>query len=64
MLGDDPAGADDVVIEINPRLTTSYLGLRRLARDNLADACGRGPRRARRGCRSGPSHYNSLPTAA
>ena len=38
VLGDDPDGADDVVIEINPRLTTSYLGLRRLARDNLAAA--------------------------
>jgi hypothetical protein len=38
VLGDDPAGADDVVIEINPRLTTSYLGLRRLACGNLAAA--------------------------
>jgi tyramine---L-glutamate ligase len=38
VLGDDPEGADDVVIEVNPRLTTSYLGLRRLARDNLAAA--------------------------
>jgi predicted ATP-grasp superfamily ATP-dependent carboligase len=38
VLGSDPGGADDVVIEINPRLTTSYLGLRRLARDNLAAA--------------------------
>jgi predicted ATP-grasp superfamily ATP-dependent carboligase len=28
----------DVVIEINPRLTTSYVGLRRLARFNLAEA--------------------------
>jgi predicted ATP-grasp superfamily ATP-dependent carboligase len=27
-----------VVIEINPRLTTSYVGLRRLARFNLAEA--------------------------
>jgi predicted ATP-grasp superfamily ATP-dependent carboligase len=27
----------DVCIEINPRLTTSYIGLRRLCRDNLAD---------------------------
>lgn len=27
----------DFAIEINPRLTTSYLGLRQLARDNLAD---------------------------
>lgn len=38
VLGDDPAGADDMVIEINPRLTTSYVGLRRLATSNLAAA--------------------------
>jgi len=43
VLGLNPTGADDTaiddtVIEINPRLTTSYLGLRRLARDNLAAA--------------------------
>jgi predicted ATP-grasp superfamily ATP-dependent carboligase len=31
-------GRDDEVIEINPRLTTSYVGLRRLARFNLAEA--------------------------
>jgi predicted ATP-grasp superfamily ATP-dependent carboligase len=36
VLGDDPAGADDVVIEINPRLTTSYVGLRRAVDRNLA----------------------------
>jgi hypothetical protein len=30
--------ASDVIIELNPRLTTSYLGLRRLARGNLAAA--------------------------
>ncbi len=30
--------AEDVVIEINPRLTTSYVGLRRLARSNLMKA--------------------------
>jgi len=29
-------GSEDQVIEINPRLTTSYLGLRALARTNLA----------------------------
>jgi predicted ATP-grasp superfamily ATP-dependent carboligase len=34
LLGD----ATDVVLEINPRLTTSYLGLRALCRDNLAAA--------------------------
>jgi predicted ATP-grasp superfamily ATP-dependent carboligase len=27
VLGDSPGGEDDVVIEINPRLTTSYVGL-------------------------------------
>jgi predicted ATP-grasp superfamily ATP-dependent carboligase len=31
-------GDADVVLEINPRLTTSYLGLRALCRDNLAAA--------------------------
>lgn len=30
ILGDDASGKDDVVIEINPRLTTSYVGLRHL----------------------------------
>ena len=35
VLGD--SAKDDQVIEINPRLTTSYLGLRRLARENLAE---------------------------
>jgi hypothetical protein len=29
--------SQDIVIEINPRLTTSYVGLRRLARANLAE---------------------------
>jgi predicted ATP-grasp superfamily ATP-dependent carboligase len=38
VLGDDPTGAEDVVIEINPRLTTSYVGLRAACRDNLAAA--------------------------
>jgi predicted ATP-grasp superfamily ATP-dependent carboligase len=36
VLGDDPAGDQDYVIEINPRLTTSYAGLRALSRVNLA----------------------------
>jgi predicted ATP-grasp superfamily ATP-dependent carboligase len=36
VLGDDSAGRQDFVIEINPRLTTSYVGLRRLSRTNLA----------------------------
>lgn len=38
VLGDDSAGKDDVVIEINPRLTTSYIGLREIAESNLAEA--------------------------
>jgi predicted ATP-grasp superfamily ATP-dependent carboligase len=38
VLGADHSGADDRVIEINPRLTTSYVGLRALAEDNLAEA--------------------------
>jgi predicted ATP-grasp superfamily ATP-dependent carboligase len=38
VLGDEPSGARDVVIEINPRLTTSYVGLRALAKSNLAAA--------------------------
>ncbi|MBI1918184.1 MAG: ATP-grasp domain-containing protein [Planctomycetes bacterium] len=36
VLGDAPDGSADWVIEINPRLTTSYVGLRALARVNLA----------------------------
>ncbi|MEX2113755.1 MAG: ATP-grasp domain-containing protein [Pirellulales bacterium] len=38
VLGEDATGADDVVVEINPRLTTSYVGLRALARGNLGEA--------------------------
>jgi predicted ATP-grasp superfamily ATP-dependent carboligase len=38
VLGGDSSGAGDAVIEINPRLTTSYVGLRALARGNLAEA--------------------------
>jgi hypothetical protein len=50
ILGADPDGRDDAVIEINPRLTTSYVGLRAAAADaNLAAAMlavreGREPR--------------------
>ncbi len=36
MLGDDPSGDADVVVEVNPRLTTSYVGLRALTQGNLA----------------------------
>ena len=38
VLGHDPNGQADVVIEINPRLTTSYVGLRAVAENNLAAA--------------------------
>ncbi len=38
VLGDAEDGSGDAAIEINPRLTTSYVGLRRLARFNLAEA--------------------------
>jgi predicted ATP-grasp superfamily ATP-dependent carboligase len=46
VLGEEPDGSRDVVIEINPRLTTSYVGLRRACQQNLAQAmldvaCGR-----------------------
>ncbi len=41
ILGRDPQGSEDAVIEINPRLTTSYVGLRAAARANLADAMWR-----------------------
>ncbi len=37
VLGREPDGSEDFVIEINPRLTTSYVGLRAAARSNLAD---------------------------
>jgi predicted ATP-grasp superfamily ATP-dependent carboligase len=36
VLGDAADGSEDWVIEINPRLTTSYIGLRALAQTNLA----------------------------
>lgn len=38
VLGPSPRGDEDAVIEINPRLTTSYVGLRAAAKSNLADA--------------------------
>jgi predicted ATP-grasp superfamily ATP-dependent carboligase len=38
VLGREPDGSADAVIEINPRLTTSYVGLRAAAKGNLADA--------------------------
>jgi predicted ATP-grasp superfamily ATP-dependent carboligase len=49
VLGESSDGSEDCVIEINPRLTTSYVGLRALCRENLATALleadrGRQPR--------------------
>jgi predicted ATP-grasp superfamily ATP-dependent carboligase len=38
VLGEPEDGGGDRVIEINPRLTTSYVGLRALAASNLAEA--------------------------
>jgi predicted ATP-grasp superfamily ATP-dependent carboligase len=38
VLGSAEDGSQDYVIEINPRLTTSYVGLRALARGNLAES--------------------------
>lgn len=38
VLGRAPDGSEDVVIEVNPRLTTSYVGLRAASRTNLAEA--------------------------
>jgi predicted ATP-grasp superfamily ATP-dependent carboligase len=38
VLGEAEDGPGDAVIEINPRLTTSYVGLRALANFNLAEA--------------------------
>ena len=38
VLGDAADGSSDVVIEVNPRLTTSYVGLRAAMATNLAEA--------------------------
>jgi predicted ATP-grasp superfamily ATP-dependent carboligase len=38
VLGRDPSGSEDFVIEVNPRLTTSYVGLRVAAKTNLAES--------------------------
>ena len=38
VLGDAEDGSQDVVIEVNPRLTTSYVGLRALCEQNLLQA--------------------------
>ncbi|MCI0493028.1 MAG: ATP-grasp domain-containing protein, partial [Planctomycetes bacterium] len=37
VLGRDPHGGEDAVIEVNPRLTTSYVGLRAALAENLAE---------------------------
>lgn len=49
VLGAASDGSEDFVIEVNPRLTTSYVGLRAIATENLAAAmidvaAGRAPR--------------------
>jgi len=38
LMGAAPDGSEDLVVELNPRCTTSYSGLRKLARTNLAQA--------------------------
>ena len=38
VLGRDPGGTEDFIVEVNPRLTTSYVGLRAAAKSNLAEA--------------------------
>jgi predicted ATP-grasp superfamily ATP-dependent carboligase len=38
VLGRELSGSEDYVIEVNPRLTTSYVGLRAAAKENLAEA--------------------------
>lgn len=41
ILGEAADGSQDTVIEVNPRLTTSYIGLRRATHQSLADAMWR-----------------------
>ena len=38
VLSDDLTVLPDIVVDVNPRLTTSYIGLRRAATSNLAEA--------------------------
>jgi predicted ATP-grasp superfamily ATP-dependent carboligase len=38
LLGRDPTGSGDLVVEVNPRLTTSYIGYRAACQTNLAEA--------------------------
>jgi tyramine---L-glutamate ligase len=44
ILGLDPGGREDVVLEVNPRVTTSYVGLRGLCQGNLAETMLRAAR--------------------
>jgi predicted ATP-grasp superfamily ATP-dependent carboligase len=66
VLGDAADGSEDQVIEINPRLTTSYVGLRALARDNLAGALLRVARgeAVELGWHPGPVHFRADGNAA
>ena len=62
VLGAADDGRDDVVIEINPRLTTSYAGLRQLARFNLGAALlsvTLGTPRPVLAWRDGPIHFRA-----
>jgi tyramine---L-glutamate ligase len=62
VLGTADDGRDDVVIEINPRLTTSYAGLRQLACFNLAEALlavTLGTPRPALAWREGPVHFRA-----
>lgn len=38
VLGEATDGSEDVAVEVNPRLTTSYVGLRAIVHENLAEA--------------------------
>jgi predicted ATP-grasp superfamily ATP-dependent carboligase len=58
VLGNAPDGSQDYIIEVNPRMTTSYVGLRRYYKGNLAGALidvvqGRAPKLTPRGAKGG-----------
>jgi predicted ATP-grasp superfamily ATP-dependent carboligase len=61
VLGPNPEGREDAVIEVNPRLTTSYVGLRRQASANLGEAmwCRATARPARLSFRSTPLQFDA-----
>ena len=63
VLGPADDGSDDVVIEMNPRLTTSYVGLRVAAQQNLAATMSRSPEGNSRSFRSRWLRSDSCPTA-